>query len=84
MPNKSLGIVEMGTDTVAEITKMLGIAINNFDEGRLSHGQLLSILQEAIDNGDILVPDNELYAVAVVIPFIDRGVLKIFQTLGSV
>jgi hypothetical protein len=48
----------------------------DLDEGRLSHAQLISILQEAIDNGDILLPDNEFYAVAVVFPFIDSGVLK--------
>lgn len=61
---------------MAEITKMLGIAINDCDEGRISPEQLVSILQEAIDNGDILLPDNEFCAVAVVFPFIDRGVLK--------
>jgi hypothetical protein len=61
---------------MAEITKLLGIAINDYDVGRLSHAQLLSILQEAINSGDILLPNNELYAVAAVIPLIDQGVLR--------
>ncbi|HAF14174.1 MAG TPA: hypothetical protein DCK93_19420 [Blastocatellia bacterium] len=43
---------------MAEITKLLGIAINDYDVGRLSHAQLISILQEAINSGDILLPDN--------------------------
>jgi len=61
---------------MAEITKMLGIAINDYDAGRLSPEQLIAIVQEAIDNGDVLLPDNEFYAAAVVNPMIDSGVLK--------
>ena len=36
---------------MAEITKMLGIGINDYDAGRLSPEQLIAIVQEAIDNG---------------------------------
>lgn len=68
---------------MALITKMLGIAINDYDEGKLSRKQLISIFQEAIDNGDILLPDNELYVVAAVFPLLDKGILKPFQHSGA-
>jgi len=58
------------------ITKMLGIAISDCDAGRISKKQLLEIFQDAIDNGDILEPDNELDVVAVVFPLVDDGVLQ--------
>ena len=61
---------------MAEITKLLGIAIADYDGGRLSQAHLISIFQEAIDNGDILLPDNEFYVVASVFPLIDQGVLR--------
>lgn len=61
---------------MALITKMLGVAINDYDEGRLSRKQLICIFQEAIDNGDILLPDNELYVIAAVFPLLDQGLLQ--------
>jgi hypothetical protein len=61
---------------MALITKMLGIAISDYDNGRISAVQLLSIFQAAIDNGDILEPDNEFYVVANVQPLLDRGALR--------
>lgn len=60
----------------ATITKMLGIAIADHDAGRLSRGQLLSIFQDAIDNGDILAESNQLYAIANVLPLVDAGLLR--------
>lgn len=61
---------------MALVTKMLGIAINDRDAGRITTEALLSIFQEAIDNGDILEEENELSAMVAVIPLVDRGVLK--------
>ena len=58
------------------ITKMLGVAINDADAGRITKAQLLNIFQEAIDNGDILEEANSLYVVAAVYPLLDAGVLK--------
>jgi len=37
---------------------------------------LISIFQEAIDNGDILENENEFLVVVHVLPLIDSGVLK--------
>jgi hypothetical protein len=61
---------------MALITKMLGIAINDCDARRITPEQLLSIFQEAIDNGDILERDNEFIVVVHVVPLIDRGALR--------
>jgi hypothetical protein len=61
---------------MAEITKLLGIAINDYEAGHVTPEHLLEIFQEAIDNGDILLPDNKLYVVAAVTPLLDRGILK--------
>jgi hypothetical protein len=58
------------------ITRMLGIAINDYDAGRISRAHLLRIFQGAIDNGDILDEANELYVVANVIPLVDAGLLQ--------
>lgn len=58
------------------ITKLLGIAINDFDNGRLSRKNLLTIFQDAIDNGDILAPDNEVYVVGHVLPLLKEGLLE--------
>ena len=68
-----LAAPERGTS--GTITKMLGIAISDFDAGRLSRKNLLLILQDAIDNGDILELSNEDYVVTHVMPLIDEGVL---------
>ena len=67
----SAPIRESGT-----ITKMLGVAIADHDAGRLSRGQLLSIFQDAIDNGDILAESNKIYAVTNVLPLVDAGLLR--------
>ncbi len=61
---------------VSEITKHIGIAINDADAGRITYQHLLKIFQEAIDNGDILLEENELYVVGTVLPLLDRDVLK--------
>ena len=58
------------------ITKTLQIAINDCDAGRLSKKHLLEVFQEAIDNGDILEPDNELAVVGAVLPLVDNGALQ--------
>lgn len=58
------------------ITKTLGIAINDCDAGHISKQDLLSIFQAAIDNGDILTEDNQLYVVAAVLPLVDSGLLR--------
>ena len=61
---------------MALITKMLGIAVNDCDAGRITPVQLISIFQEAIDNGDILEEVNEFCVVAHVLPLIYQGVLR--------
>lgn len=61
---------------MSEITKNLGIAISDSDAGRITKEQLFEIFQEAINNGDINCESNEMYAVSVVLPLIDKGVLK--------
>jgi hypothetical protein len=58
------------------ITKMLGIAINDCDAGRITKKQLLEIFQDAIDNGDILEPDNEHDVVSIILPLVNRGLLR--------
>lgn len=57
------------------ITKMLDIAVNDHNAGRITSVQLISIFQEAIDNGDILEEENEFCVVAHVVPLLDRGAL---------
>lgn len=61
---------------MALITKMLGVAINDRDAGRITTEQMLSIFQEAIDNGDILEDDNDFYVTVAVIPLVDAGALR--------
>lgn len=61
---------------MALITKMLEIAVNDCDAGRITPVQLISIFQEAIDNGDILEEENEFCAVVHILPLIDRGALR--------
>jgi len=60
---------------MALITKMLDVAINDCDAGRISSVQLASIFQEAIDNGDILEEQNEL-AVVLLMPLVDQGIVR--------
>lgn len=55
---------------------MLEIAVNDCDAGRITPVQLISIFQEAIDNGDILEEANEFSVVVHVLPLIDRGALR--------
>jgi hypothetical protein len=55
---------------------MLGIAIADCDAGRISRGQLRSIFQDAIDNGDILDESNQMYVVASVLPLFRAGLLR--------
>lgn len=66
------------------ITKYLSIPIHNFEAGEINQGELLKILQEAIDNGDIKEPHNLKYAVSVVFPFVDKGVLRRSHHLNQV
>ena len=58
------------------ITKQLGLAIASYEAGRMDQEFLFGIFQDAIDNGDILEPENRSYYVLVVMPLIDSGVLK--------
>jgi hypothetical protein len=55
---------------------MLGIAVSDCDAGRITPVQLVSIFQEAIDNGDILEEANEFCVVAHVLPLLDAGALR--------
>lgn len=55
---------------------MLDIAVNDAQAGRITIPQMLSIFQEAINNGDILEPDNKLCVIAHIIPLVDSGALK--------
>lgn len=59
-----------------KITKLLQVAVNDCEAGRITKTQLLSIFQEAIDNGDILEEGNNFCVVAYIIPLIDTGVIK--------
>lgn len=61
---------------MALITKMLGIAVSDMEARRITRKQFLSIMQEAVDNGDILLPENEMTVVTVVIAMLDEGLLK--------
>jgi hypothetical protein len=61
---------------MALITKMLDVAVADCDAGRITPTQLISILQEAIDNGDILEEQNEFCVVSRILPGIDRGILS--------
>lgn len=61
---------------MAEITKHLGIAISDADAGRITKEHLFKIFQEAINNGDLLIEENEFYVIAFVIPLVDKGLLK--------
>ncbi len=60
---------------MTRITDSLELAIMKHDIGRVTKEHLLQIFQDCIDNGDILEPANELYFAAIIMPFIDRGVL---------
>ena len=62
--------------SMALITKMLEIAVNDCDAGRITPVQLVSIFQEAIDNGDILKEENEFCVGVHILPLIDRGALR--------
>lgn len=55
---------------------MLGIAVNDYDAGRISRAHLLQIFQGAIDNGDILLDDNQVYVVTHILPLVDAGLLR--------
>ncbi len=56
--------------------KTLGIAISDCEAERISKKQLFEIFQEAIDNGDILEPENDFYVVSAVLPLVDKGILQ--------
>lgn len=61
---------------MALITKMLDIAVSDYDAGRITRDQLMSIFQEAIDNGDVLESENDLCVVGRILPLVDQGVLR--------
>ena len=61
---------------MAEITKHLGIAFSDAREGRITKEHLLDILQEAVENGDILLKENESHVTKTVIPLVQAGVLS--------
>lgn len=67
---------------MALITKMLEIAVNDCDAGRITPAQLISIFQEAIDNGDILETGNKFCVVVHILPLIDKGVLRSSEHLA--
>ena len=60
---------------MAEITKHLGVALADARAGRITAGHLVTILQEAAQNGDILLNENRSAVIAVVIPLVVAGVL---------
>lgn len=55
---------------------MLQIAVNDCNASRITPVQLISVFQEAIDNGDILEEANEFCVVAHVLPLIDSCALR--------
>ena len=58
------------------ITKNLGIAVSDCEAGRITNSRFISILQGAIDNGDILLEANKFYVVSAVLPLLDAGTLQ--------
>ncbi|MEX1024111.1 MAG: hypothetical protein WD226_03450 [Planctomycetota bacterium] len=58
------------------ITRMIGIAISDYEAQRLSRKHLLLILQDSIDSGNILLEDNEPYVATYVMPLIESGELQ--------
>ncbi len=78
-----LQVSTMPSPELGTITRMLGIAISDYDAGRISRGQLLSIFQGAIDNGDILEENNQMYVVANVLPLVDAGLLRSSEHLRT-
>ena len=65
------------------ITRHLGIAISDHEAGRLSRRHLVQIFQDAIDNGDLLLPENEFYVTTYVVPLIDAGELHPGPAVGE-
>ena len=68
---------------MALITKMLDIAVSDYDAGRITSEQLISIFQKAIDNGNVLERDNDLCVVARILPLVDQGVLRGSEYLST-
>jgi hypothetical protein len=68
---------------MALITKMLDIAVSDCDVGRITPVQLISIFQEAIDNGDILEEENKFSVVLHILPLVDRGILRSSEHLKT-
>ena len=60
---------------MAELTKLLSVALKNKQAGLVSMDTLLEVCQSAIDNGDILCKENYEVAATFVLPLIDEGVL---------
>lgn len=67
---------EETTGQTVPITRQLSRAIDAADVGQITYDQLLIVFQEAIDNGDVLAPGNELSVVSAVLPLIDAGRLN--------
>jgi hypothetical protein len=61
---------------MALITRNLAIVVNDMETRRITPGLFLSIMQEAVNTGDILLAENEMTVMTVVIPLLDEGLLK--------
>jgi len=69
---------------MSEITKHLGIALSDAVAGNIKEEHLLDIFQESINNGDILLEDNEKVVLENIVPLIEEGSLnssKYFEKL---
>ena len=61
---------------MANITKIIGIAVSDYKSDRISKEHYISILQESVDNGDIFLEDNRAYIGECVLPLIFNGTIK--------
>ena len=61
---------------MARITERLDVVVDDMDARRITREHFLAIVQDAINNGDILLPENTLMGVAVVMPLLDKGLVK--------
>jgi hypothetical protein len=79
---EKVGVKFDSLNKMALITKMLQIAVDDCEAGRITREHLILIFQEAIDNGDILEEANELCVLTLVLPLIDTGVLHSSENMA--
>lgn len=58
------------------ITQMLDRAVDDTNDGKTEPLHLYKILQDAIDNGDIIEPQNVDCVELMILPLVEKGILK--------